>query len=46
MLCCSGERYRAIMALLFEVIIIYLAQNVCLDDFYVKFETGSSGVKN
>ena len=26
---------------IFEVVIMNLAQNVCLDDFYVKFGTGS-----
>ena len=31
---------------IFEAIIMNLAQNVCLDDFYVRFETGSRGVKN
>ena len=31
---------------IFQAIIINLAQNVCLDDFKVKFETGSLGVKN
>ena len=31
---------------IFQAIIMNLAQNVCLDDFKVKFETGSLGVKN
>ena len=31
---------------IFEAIIMNLAQHVCLDDFYVKFETGTPGVKN
>ena len=31
---------------IFEAIFMNFAQNVCLDDFYVKFETGSLGVKN
>ena len=31
---------------IFEAIIMNFAQNVCLDDFYVKLETGSHGVKN
>ena len=31
---------------IFEAIIMNLAQNVCLDDFLVKVETGSHGVKN
>ena len=31
---------------IFEAIIISVAQNVCLDDFLVKFKTGSLGVKN
>ena len=29
-----------------EAVIVNLAQNVCLDDFYVQFETGSLWVKN
>ena len=31
---------------IFEVFIMSLAQNVCLDDFKVKFETESLRVKN
>ena len=31
---------------IFEAIIVNLAQNVCLDEFYVKFETGSPRVRN
>ena len=31
---------------MFEVIIMNLAQIVCLGDFWVKFETGLLGVKN
>ena len=31
---------------IFEAIILNLALNVCLDEFKVKFETGSLGVKN
>ena len=31
---------------IFQAIFLNLAQNVCLDDFKVKFETGSLGVKN
>ena len=31
---------------IFEAIIMNLAQNLCLDDFYVKFETGSLWIKN
>ena len=30
----------------FEAIIMNLAQNVCLDEFWDMFETGSRGVKN
>ena len=30
----------------FEAVILNLAQNDCLDEFYIKFETGSTGVKN
>ena len=32
--------------LIFQAIIMNLAQNVCLDEFEVKFETGSLGIKN
>ena len=31
---------------IYEAIIMNLAQNVSFDDFYVRFETGSLGVKN
>ena len=31
---------------IFQAIIMNLAQNVCLDDFKVKFETGLLGDKN
>ena len=31
---------------MFEVIIKNIAQNVCIDDFKVKVETGLPGVKN
>ena len=31
---------------IFQAIIMNLAQNVCLDDFKVKLETGSPVVKN
>ena len=38
----SGERFRAIMALLF----MKFSQNVCLDEIWVGIVFGSSGVKN
>ena len=41
----SGKPYH-FSTHIFQAIIIKLAQNVCLDDFKVKFETGSLGVKN
>ena len=31
---------------IFEPVIMNLTQNVCFDDFKVKFKTGSLGVKN
>ena len=30
---------------IYEAVIMNLVQNVCLDDFWVKFETGSFGIK-
>ena len=44
-LCHSCERIVA-RGPLVEVVVMSLAQNVCLDDFRVKFETGLLGVRN
>ena len=41
----SGKSYHS-SGYIFEAIIMNLAQNFCLDDFEVMFETGLLGVKN